>query len=373
MRHLARLCFALLAVLVTSAATAQQLTTNFDDITTLPGAGWVFTNVSTPGRNHRGLPGQYRRLFVAGRCAGQLPRGELQRRGPGRQYQPVGAHAEPHQSPERGNPYVLDAHRNRIAVPGSSRGARQHQRREHERGRERHHRRRFHASADFHQPDAHGRRVPGGMDAGHGYAVRAPGRRELGPHRLALLRHRHVGERRLHRYRHAESHQWPATHFSVSAPASATAGSAFSFTVTALDAGNATDTGYSGTVHFTSSDGAATLPADVTLVNGVGTFSATLRTAGTQTLTATDTVTASITGTSNNITVNAAAATHYTVTAPAAATGGVAFSFTVTALDAFNNTAPATPGRRISPAATAPRSCRRIRRWPTASAPSARR
>jgi len=94
-----------------------------------------------------------------------------------------------------------------------------------------------------------------------------------------------------------------ATHFSVSAPSSATAGTSFSVTVTALDSGNNTATGYTGTVHFTSGDGAATLPANSTLTNGTGTFSATLNTAGSQTITATDTVTSSITGTSNAITV----------------------------------------------------------------------
>jgi autotransporter-associated beta strand protein len=130
-----------------------------------------------------------------------------------------------------------------------------------------------------------------------------------------------------------------ATHFSVSAPGSATAGTAFNFTVTALDAFNNTATGYTGTVHFTSSDGNAMLPADSTLTNGVGTFSATLKTAGNQTLTATDTVTSSITGTSNTIAVAAAAATHFSVSAPATATAGTAFTFTVTALDQFNNTA----------------------------------
>ena len=43
---------------------------------------------------------------------------------------------------------------------------------------------------------------------------------------------------------------------------------------------NAMATGYTGTVHFTSSDGAAVLPANSTLTNGVGTFSVTLKTAG---------------------------------------------------------------------------------------------
>src|SRR5207253_7301010 len=45
-----------------------------------------------------------------------------------------------------------------------------------------------------------------------------------------------------------------ASHFSVTAPSSVTAGTAFSFTVTALNASNGTTTGYTGTVHFTKSD-----------------------------------------------------------------------------------------------------------------------
>jgi hypothetical protein len=129
------------------------------------------------------------------------------------------------------------------------------------------------------------------------------------------------------------------THFSVVAPASATAGSAFSFTVTALDASDTIVTGYTGTVHFTSSDGQAVLPADTTLTIGTGTFNATLKTAGSQTITATDTINTSITGTSNTIAVSPAAATHFSVVAPATATANTSFNFTVTALDQFNNTA----------------------------------
>jgi len=83
-----------------------------------------------------------------------------------------------------------------------------------------------------------------------------------------------------------------ATQFSVSGPSSAGAGLAFAFTVTARDAAYAVATSYSGRVHFTSSDPAATLPADSTLVNGTGTFSATLTSAGFQTITATDTASA---------------------------------------------------------------------------------
>jgi YVTN family beta-propeller protein len=131
----------------------------------------------------------------------------------------------------------------------------------------------------------------------------------------------------------------PATHFMVTAPTNATAGTAFNVMVTALDASNNTATGYTGTVHFTSTDGQATLPANSTLTSGVGTFTVTLKTAGAQTVTATDTVTATITGTSGAITVSAAAATHFSVTAPANATAGAAFNVTVTALTAANTTA----------------------------------
>jgi len=130
-----------------------------------------------------------------------------------------------------------------------------------------------------------------------------------------------------------------ATHFSVSAPATATAGASFSFDVTALDQFENTDTAYAGTVQFTGTDGAAVLPADSTLTNGTGTFSATLKTAGSQTITATDTVTASITGASASIDVNAGAATHFAVSAPPLVTTGTAFAFTVTARDQNNNTA----------------------------------
>src|SRR5205085_7986336 len=51
--------------------------------------------------------------------------------------------------------------------------------------------------------------------------------------------------------------------------------------------------------HFTSSDTQAVLPANYTFTagdNGVHTFSATLKTAGSRSLTATDTITGTITG-----------------------------------------------------------------------------
>jgi len=126
-------------------------------------------------------------------------------------------------------------------------------------------------------------------------------------------------------------------------PSSITAGASGSITVTAKNADGTTDTQYTGTVHFTSTDSQAALPADYTFTAadaGVHTFSATLKTAGTQSITATDTVTASLTGTDSGITVNPAAASALSVTGfPSPITAGVAGSFTVTARDPFGNIA----------------------------------
>src|SRR5207245_580692 len=59
-----------------------------------------------------------------------------------------------------------------------------------------------------------------------------------------------------------------ATHYTVSAPAGSTAGSAFNVPATAPDTYGNTATGYAGIVHFTSSDGQASLPAEYTFVSG---------------------------------------------------------------------------------------------------------
>lgn len=74
------------------------------------------------------------------------------------------------------------------------------------------------------------------------------------------------------------------------------AGGAEKFTVTAVNNNGSTDTAFSGKVHFTSSDPRVTLPKDSTLTKGVGTFTATFRTAGLQTLAATDRVHSNVTG-----------------------------------------------------------------------------
>ena len=136
----------------------------------------------------------------------------------------------------------------------------------------------------------------------------------------------------------------PVTHFSVTgAPASTTAGTPFSVTVSALDAGNAVTTGYLGTVHFTSTDAAALLPANYAFTAadaGVRTFTGlALSTAGSRSVTATDTVLASVTGSTGSLTVAPGLATHLSVSAPANATAGASFTATVSALDAFGNVA----------------------------------
>ncbi|HYV40037.1 MAG TPA: FG-GAP-like repeat-containing protein, partial [Gemmataceae bacterium] len=127
-----------------------------------------------------------------------------------------------------------------------------------------------------------------------------------------------------------------ATHFALTTPASVTFGNAFNFTIIARDPFNNTAAGYTGAVHFTSSDATAALPADASLTNGAANLSAVLNTAGSQTLTATDSAVSSITGTSNPI---VPAPTHFVVAAPSSSTAGDAFVFLVTAEDQFNHTA----------------------------------
>ncbi len=135
-----------------------------------------------------------------------------------------------------------------------------------------------------------------------------------------------------------------ATRFSVATVTSWTAGSGHSVVVKALDAYGNTATGYRGTIHFTSSDAHAVLPANYTFTaadNGTHTFSfaARLKTSGSQWIRATDTVSASITGAQAGISVTPAAATHLAVTTVASWTAGSAHSVVVKALDAYGNTA----------------------------------
>jgi hypothetical protein len=80
-------------------------------------------------------------------------------------------------------------------------------------------------------------------------------------------------------------------------------GDTVNFTVTALDYKGNIATSYTDTVHLTSSDGAATIPADGPLASGVATFAVVFNTSGLQSLTVTDISASSINGTSPSITV----------------------------------------------------------------------
>lgn len=133
----------------------------------------------------------------------------------------------------------------------------------------------------------------------------------------------------------------PASQLTVSAASPQTAGTGFTFTVTAKDQFGNVAPSYRGTVTFTSSDDGATLPTAYPFVagdNGMHVFSATLKTAGNQTVRATDTVSSSITGT-GTVTVNAASASQFAFLVPATAKTGTAFSFRLTAGDPFGNVA----------------------------------
>jgi hypothetical protein len=128
-------------------------------------------------------------------------------------------------------------------------------------------------------------------------------------------------------------------------PSPTTAGVAGNFSVVARDAFGNVATGYGGTVHFTSSDRQAVLPANATLSGGTGTFNATLKTAGSQSLTAQDTLNASLSGSQSGIVVNPAATSKFVVSGfPSPVTAGVAGTFTVTAEDTFGNLTPAYTG-----------------------------
>jgi YVTN family beta-propeller protein len=83
----------------------------------------------------------------------------------------------------------------------------------------------------------------------------------------------------------------PTAHLAITFPTTtATAGTPFTFTVNALDGMGAVVPTYTGTVHITTSDTAAKLPADAVLAQGVGAFTVTFNTTGNQTITASDTV-----------------------------------------------------------------------------------
>jgi hypothetical protein len=132
-------------------------------------------------------------------------------------------------------------------------------------------------------------------------------------------------------------------------PTAQTAGTPFNATVNAVDA-NWNMISTNDTVHLTSSDSNAALPADAALVGGTQTFSVTFNTAGSRTVTASDVTHAGVTAnTGAAATVNAGAFTKLQLLmpgesaapgtgsgkagSPTAQTAGSAFTVTVNAVD----------------------------------------
>jgi len=161
----------------------------------------------------------------------------------------------------------------------------------------------------------------------------------------------------------------PSTlHLSVTGiPDPVTAGAASPVTVTVLDDSNHVVTGYAGTIHFTSIDTQAGLPADYTFTAadaGSHTFTnaVVLRTLGAQTVTATDTADVAITGSQ---TVNVVAATphqpgggvggefsiyHFVVTdGPGSVAAGAALDVRVAVVDFLDQVRSSYSGRPSSP------------------------
>lgn len=132
-----------------------------------------------------------------------------------------------------------------------------------------------------------------------------------------------------------------ATHYSLSAPASATAVASFNVTVTALDAFENVATGYVGTAKFTVSGNS---PGNTALTNGSVTVSFLIPTpSASASITATDTVTSTITG-STTLAIVPGPTTKFQVFFPSSPTAGTPINVTVNAKDALNNSTPAYTG-----------------------------
>ena len=133
-----------------------------------------------------------------------------------------------------------------------------------------------------------------------------------------------------------------ASQFALSGPNGAlTAGEVVNFSVTALDRFDNVADSYSSTVSFAGSDSRALLPGTSSLTNGVGSFSATPITAGSQTFTVADTTNPGLVTDITNINVTAAAGEVLSILAGREQTATVGSAFgeglTVRVDDRFGN------------------------------------
>jgi hypothetical protein len=125
-----------------------------------------------------------------------------------------------------------------------------------------------------------------------------------------------------------------------------TAGTTANYSVVAQDSSGNTVINYQGTIAFTSSDQQAGLPASYSFTpadGGTHTFAVILKTAGTQSITVTDTMNNSLSG-ALGVQVSAAAAARIVLSGYPATTAGAAQPFTVTAQDNFGNVATSYTG-----------------------------
>ncbi len=140
----------------------------------------------------------------------------------------------------------------------------------------------------------------------------------------------------------------PVSSLSFTVTGSTVAGNTLTFTLHALTASGNPDGTYTGTIHFTSTDPQAVLPADYTFVlsdNGTHVFTVTLATSGAQSVTATDTVVSSLQAV-QSVSESPAAAATVTTTAGSGQTANVGVAFAtllaVKVSDAFGNAVPGT-------------------------------
>ena len=132
-----------------------------------------------------------------------------------------------------------------------------------------------------------------------------------------------------------------ASKFGVSGPATTVAGTPATFTVTAMDPWNNIASGYAGTIKFNSSDSQAALPGFYTFSAGnagVQTFSATLKTAGNERLSAIDASSALINGSTASVLVTPGSAIAFALGGGGGYIG-LPHAVTVTAKDAYGNAA----------------------------------
>lgn len=131
-----------------------------------------------------------------------------------------------------------------------------------------------------------------------------------------------------------------ATGLGIRLPSAVANGVPTPVTVLATDAAGRPVFGFTGTANLTSSDAAATLPATVKLVDGRATVMITFRTAGSQTVSATDATVPSLTATASTTVAQPRVAMRLSMLVPPQARAGVATPVVAIAVDAAGRPVP---------------------------------